>query len=140
MSRAAQDKKMSGKTLQAGDANSKDVRPLKKGSRGRAAKKSADSLPKILALAGRSGSLQRQRVRCGKANCKCARGELHEGYYFFFWMYTRTVKFYVRRGDVPVVAAAIAERRRCQAAFRAEMAQARAFLRRMMSNAVGVKI
>jgi len=119
---------------------SKDVTPRENASRGGAAKKSADSLPKILALSVHSGSLQRQRVRCGKANCKCARGELHEAHYLFLWMRTRVVKFYVRRADVQTVAAVINARRKRQAAFRSEMNEARAFLRRMMSDAVGIKL
>lgn len=119
---------------------SKDVRARVNTSRVRPAEKTADSLPKILTLAGRSGSLHRQRVRCGKANCKCAGGELHEAYYFYFWMYTRTLKFYVRRADVKTVGAAIAARRKQQAAFRSEMAQARTFLRNLMRAAVGIKL
>lgn len=115
----------------------KDVTPAKSGPREDNQKKTADSLPKILRLAGRSGSLQRQRVRCGKVNCKCSRGELHEGYYFFYWTHTRLLKFYVRRRDVENVAETIGMRRRRQAAFRSEMNEAGAFLRRMMSAAVG---
>jgi hypothetical protein len=122
------------------ERKSKDVRPLQEASRDGSARKSADSLPKILTLAGRSGSLQRQRVHCGKSNCKCSRGQLHEGFYFFFWTQTRMLKFYVRRRDVELVAEAIGTRRRRRAAFRAEMNEARAFLRRMMSAAVGVRI
>lgn len=118
----------------------KDATANKDGSREGIQKKSAGSLPKILRLAGRSGSLQRQRVRCGKSNCKCRGGELHQGYYFFFWTHTRMLKFYVRRRDVELVAKAVGARRRRQAAFRAEMNEARSFLRRMMSAAVGVKI
>lgn len=119
---------------------SKDVTSEENASRRHNQKKSADSLPKILRLAGRSGSLQRQRVRCGKTNCKCARGELHEGYYFFFWTHTRILKFYIRRGDIETISKVISVRRRRQAAFHAEMNEARAFLRRMMSAAVGVRI
>jgi hypothetical protein len=118
---------------------SKDVTPRSTASHGDVEKKSVDSLPKILGLACRSGSLQRQRVCCGKANCRCARGELHEGYYFFFWTHTRMLKIYVRRTDVETVARVISARRRRQAAFRVEMNEARAFLRQMMS-AVKVRI
>jgi len=119
----------------------KDVTSRKNGSREDAAKKSADSLPKILRLAGSSGSLHVQSVRCGKANCKCASGELHEGYYYFFVQaHTRLLKFYVRRADAPAVRAVIAERRRRQRLWRNELNEARTFLRRMMSAAVGVKI
>ena len=121
--------------------NSKDVTPRDNASREGASKKSAKSLPKIVALARRGGSLQSQRVRCGKHNCKCARGELHEGYHYLFLSQpSGLAKFYVRREDVPAVRAAIAERRRRSRAWRTELNEARAFLRRMMSNAVGVKL
>jgi hypothetical protein len=128
------------KALPKKTAKSKDVRALNNPSLGSSAKNSADSLPKILALACRSGSLQRQRVRCGKINCKCTRGALHEAYYFFYWMHTRTLKVYVRRADVETVMAAIAARRRHRAALRSEMKRVRAFLRRMMLDSLGVRI
>ena len=120
---------------------SKDVKPRENPSRKGASKKSAELLPKILRLAARNGSLQTQRVKCGKANCKCARGELHDGYSYFFWrLGGRQLKWYVRRGDVPAVRAVIEERSRRRATWRAELNEARAFLRRMMSAAVGVKV
>jgi len=28
---------------------------------------------------------QSQRVRCGKENCKCSRGELHGPYWYAYW-------------------------------------------------------
>ena len=31
------------------------------------------------------GAICPQMVKCGKPNCKCARGELHDGYSYFFW-------------------------------------------------------
>jgi hypothetical protein len=43
--------------------------------------KTEDLLPKISA---RDGTVHRQFVRCGKASCKCARGELHGAYYYHF--------------------------------------------------------
>ena len=120
--------------------NSKDVRVGKKASRARESQKSAEMLPKILSLAARSGSLQTQQVKCGKANCKCSRGKLHDGYSYFFWrLGRRQLKWYVRREDAPVVRAAIAERERRRRAWNAELRQARTFLRWMMSAAVGVK-
>lgn len=108
--------------------------PRENAPRGSAAKKSTDSLPKILRLARRGGSLQRQRVRCGKPNCRCARGQLHEGYYYFFMPTPAGLaKFYVRRGDVPAVRAVIAERVRRRRAWRAELEGARYLLRLVMS-------
>ncbi len=119
----------------------KDVRPRKKGSRVRASKNFAEMLPKILSIAARKGSLQTQRVRCGKVNCKCARGELHDGYSYFFWrLGGRQFKWYVRREDVAAVRVGIEQSARSRAAWRSEMSEARAFLRRIMSAAVGGKI
>ena len=96
-------------------------------------------LPKILRVAVRKGSLHSQRVKCGKANCRCARGALHEGYrYFFTRLAGRQFKVYVRRMDVAAVEAVIAERAVRRARWRTEYAQARGFLRRLMSEAVGL--
>jgi hypothetical protein len=41
--------------------------------------KTENLLPKIL-----QGTVHTQFVRCGKENCKCARGELHGAYYYHF--------------------------------------------------------
>ncbi len=120
--------------------NPKDVRVSENSSRGGARKKSADSLPKILRLAARGGTLQRQHVRCGKPNCKCSRGEAHEAFYFFYSTTTGLRKLYVRRADVAAVKSAVEARRQRDSAFRSELGQARAFLRRMMRDAVGVSI
>lgn len=118
----------------------KDVRASENASRGDGDKKRADSLPKILRYVALGGTLQKQRVRCGKTNCKCARGERHEAFYLFYSRRGRQLKFYVRRGDVPKVRAFVEARKRRDAAFRAEMREARAFVRRMMLDAIGVRI
>ncbi len=47
-----------------------------------------------------NGGVYVQRVRCGKQNCKCARGELHSAFYFFARRGGKLVKFYVRKSDV----------------------------------------
>lgn len=46
------------------------------------------------------GAVCLQRVRCGKPNCRCARGELHTAYYRFWHEGGRRRKAYVRRADV----------------------------------------
>ena len=46
-----------------------------------------------------NGGLYLQRVRCGKQNCKCARGETHPAYYFFTRRAGKFVKIYVRRSE-----------------------------------------
>ena len=61
--------------------------------------KTAKMLPKT---AGEipNGGLYLQRVRCGKANCKCARGETHSAFYFFTRRNGKFVKIYIRKADV----------------------------------------
>ncbi len=61
--------------------------------------KTAKMLPKT-ANEIQNGGLYSQRVRCGKANCKCARGEFHSAFYFFTRCNGKLVKFYVRKADV----------------------------------------
>lgn len=132
---------MNNKKLRARSRKIKDVTPRENASRGRDPKKRADSLPKILTLAAGFGSLQTQRIRCGKPSCKCARGELHEGYHYLYLPPSAGLsKVYVRRADVPIVREVIEGRKRQAAAFRSELAQARAFLRRMMLDAVGIRL
>ena len=75
--------------------------------------KTAKVLPKTKSEI-QNGGLYCQRVRCGKNNCKCARGELHIGFYFFTRRNGKLVKSYVRKSDVEafssVVNLATAER------------------------------
>ena len=47
-----------------------------------------------------NGGVYLQRVRCGKQNCKCARGETHSAYYFFTRRCGKLVKIYIRKADV----------------------------------------
>lgn len=61
--------------------------------------KTAKVLPKT-AEDIQNGGLYLQRVRCGKSNCKCARGETHSAYYFFTRRNGKLVKIYVRKADV----------------------------------------
>lgn len=61
--------------------------------------KTAKMLPKT-AEQIQNGGLYIQRVRCGKSNCKCARGESHTAYYFFTRHNGKLIKFYVRKSDV----------------------------------------
>lgn len=63
----------------------------------------------------RNGGLYHQAVRCGKARCRCARGELHEGYYYYFTRVCGKLrKRYVRKslveGLAQLTAQAAAER------------------------------
>ena len=113
----------------------KDVAPPESAPGGGAEKESADSLPKILRLARAGGSLQSQRVRCGKPGCKCARGQPHQGFYFFVRTPAGLRKFYVRRGDVPAVRAAIAARVRRLRMWRDGIVGARNLMRLMLAAA-----
>ncbi len=70
-------------------------------ARARQTKKS-NLQPKIL-----PGYVRAETIKCGKANCRCMRGELHGPYFYHFtWSDGRRSKFYVKRADVESVRAA----------------------------------
>ncbi len=70
-------------------------------------------LPKI-----ESGSICPQLVRCGRKNCRCARGELHGPYFYRFWREDgRLRKTYVKQADAKKLLAAQAAERRRQSEF-----------------------
>lgn len=54
------------------------------------------------------GTVIPQYVRCGKPNCRCARGDLHGPYWYRFWREDPYVlhKEYVREADLEQVRAA----------------------------------
>jgi len=90
---------------------------LNKGARNKA----GNSLPKIVI-----GAVCAQWKRCGKPNCKCARGELHGAYYYLFWQEGgRQRKAYIRREDEAAARAAYEERKRMRASLRVERALGR---------------
>lgn len=63
-------------------------------------------LPKIL-----NGTVHAQYVRCGKANCKCASGELHGAYYYHFVRVDgKFKKRYLKPSEVEAVQQACDER------------------------------
>jgi hypothetical protein len=120
---------------------SKDVTAAESVARTSEEKKNADSLPKILAMARSNGTLQQQWVRCGKANCKCSRGRLHGPYFYLFVSMSDGLwKSYVRRHDVPMVRAVIAERQRQRSLLQFEVRQAHNLLRQMVKATIGVRI
>ena len=51
------------------------------------------------------GTVQPQYIRCGKPNCKCARGQLHGPFYYRIWRdhRGRQHKEYVRKADLEAV-------------------------------------
>jgi hypothetical protein len=67
----------------------------------------AEPLPKTL-----PGVVCAQRVRCGKAGCRCTRGQGHLAFYRFWREDGRLRKRYVRRADLVAVRAACEARRR----------------------------
>lgn len=70
--------------------------------------KQENPLPKIA-----PGAICAQMVRCGKKNCKCARGELHGPYFYHFERVDGVlVKRYVKAKDVAAMRAACETRRR----------------------------
>ena len=76
--------------------------------------------------AARRGNLFLESRRCGKPNCRCARGLEHGPYAVLRWREGgKQYKRHVRDKDVPAVLAAIAERR-----ARAPVSQIRLSLRR----------
>ena len=84
-------------------------------------KKSAGFTRKI---APSRGSLAREMIRCGRANCKCANGSLHGPYYYRVWM-ARGIRYkaYVKKAEVERIKATIEifrARRRKQQASAAE--------------------
>ena len=70
------------------------------------------------------------RVRCGKANCRCARGDLHGPYWFLRWRDgTRQRRRYVKAEELDAVRAVVATRRRQDIHERCAVLLARAELR-----------
>src|SRR5687767_11944298 len=75
--------------------------------------KSAQPLPKTAEVQPLPGSLQPKFVTCGKATCRCARGELHGPYWRRFWREGGSQRSsYVRLTDVEATRQAVAEWRR----------------------------
>jgi hypothetical protein len=98
------------------DHSKKDVRIRAKEDR-ELEKKLEKTLPKIEPL---RGTLCRQMKRCGRSNCKCAKGELHGPYYYLFWIEIgRLRKAYIRKADVDRVRNLCQAKRRNQQALEA---------------------
>lgn len=47
-----------------------------------------------------NGGIYKQRVRCGKLNCGCARGAVHTGYYFFTRRNGKLTKVYIPKAEL----------------------------------------
>jgi hypothetical protein len=84
---------------------------------------SPESLPKTPL----AGVVLPQWVRCGRPNCRCARGELHGPYYARFWREGgRLRKKYVRPADLEQVREQCEARRQARCDLRAGWATWRA--------------
>ena len=85
-----------------------------------------------------NGGLYSQRVRCGKTNCKCARGEHHTAFYFFTRRSGKLIKFYVRKAEIDAFAAIVNEsafeRRRRRQAVKSSGELLRTFRANLLQN------
>jgi len=69
-------------------------------------------------------------TRCGKAACRCTRGERHGPYHVLHWREGgRQRRRYVRPGELAAVRAVVACRRAERSAMRAELAESASLLR-----------
>jgi hypothetical protein len=88
-------------------------------------------LPKML-----RGTVCAQWVRCGRKNCRCARGHRHGPLFYRFWQEGGKVrKQYVRRADLELVRAQCEARRQ----FRRELVASQQEFRQMKAFLEGLK-
>ncbi|MDQ3713977.1 MAG: hypothetical protein M3388_17405 [Acidobacteriota bacterium] len=76
-----------------------------------------------------NGGVYVQRVRCGKANCKCARGETHTGYYFFTRQHGKLIKQYIRKAEVQAFTEIVNQSRELKAEKRISTKQSNELLK-----------
>lgn len=94
--------------------------------------KTENLLPKIAVY---GGTVHRQFVRCGKAACRCARGELHGAYYYHFVRVGGKLrKRYLKAHEVEQVRAACAARHEVERARRARSRETSQLLREMKAR------
>jgi hypothetical protein len=80
-----------------------------------------ETLPKML-----PGVVCAQWKKCGKARCRCARGQLHGPYFAHFWRENgRLRKAYVRQDNVKDVRQRCLARRQARAHWQAAMQELR---------------
>ena len=73
-----------------------------------------------------NGGLYRQAVRCGKPRCRCATGQLHPGYWYFFTRIAGKLhKYYVAKGEVEGFAVALAEAKNERVIYRQSLRDAK---------------
>ena len=69
------------------------------------------------------GFITRALVRCGKSNCRCARGDRHIAHYYVTYRNGARLRRYVRRDEVADVRKACQAHRDLQAQLRAGRAE-----------------
>src|SRR5436853_6143287 len=81
------------------------------------------------------GDLNARFVRCGKPNCKCAKGDLHGPYYVRRWReFGQRRSKYVKKGDVFAMKVAVETHRRQKKQARREWREAIKTLRGFRYN------
>lgn len=104
--------------------------------RGKARKaKTSKPFPKIPPGGLLNGAVCASYAKCGKPNCKCARGSLHGPYYHRYqWHEGRVVKEYIQLSQVEEVRAACARYRDLQADLRADSQRFKSLLSTLKAN------
>jgi hypothetical protein len=93
--------------------------------------KSAKPFPKIPPDGQLNGAVCASYARCGKPNCKCARGSLHGPYYHRYqWHDGRVIKEYIPLRQVEEVRAACARYR----ALQDQLREGRQHFKALLSN------
>ena len=89
-------------------------------------------LPKIVT---QGGTVHKQFVRCGKLSCKCARGELHGAYHYYFVRVDgRLKKRYLKADEVEAIHAVCKARREDEKATRRQVRQAQLSVREIIAR------
>lgn len=80
------------------------------------------------------GGVYVQHVRCGKSNCKCARGETHTAHYFFSRRNGKLTKTYVRKADVEAFTEIVNQAKETRAQKRTATKQSKELLKRLRES------
>lgn len=75
------------------------------------------------------GHVARVRIRCGKPNCKCARGERHTAFYHVTYCGGSRFRRYVRKAEVKEIRTACQSHRELQAELLAGRREHKRFMR-----------
>lgn len=90
------------------------------------------------------GYLEAQMVRCGKPNCKCAKGELHGPYYIRRWeRQGKKCSKYVKKGELSSVILSISARKQQRAElkeFVRSINEASSLIRQYYKHILGIRL